>query len=88
MQMTVVAVMCHTLGAFVPESVGTAPDPICREVIVIKDDMPMQACILSQPALAEWKDRSIYHGAYLFEVVTYPNREAWLAPIINTIRFP
>ena len=63
MQMTVVAVMCHTLGAFVLESVGTAPDPICREVIVIKDDMPMQACILSQPALAEWKDRSIYHGA-------------------------
>ena len=58
MQITVVVVMCHTVGAFVPES--TAPDPVCREVIVIKDDMPMQACILSQPALADWKDRSIY----------------------------
>jgi hypothetical protein len=42
-----------------PESIGTAPDPVCREVIVIKGDMPMQSCILSQPALAEWKDRSI-----------------------------
>jgi hypothetical protein len=32
-------------------------------VIVIKDDMSMQSCMLSQPALAEWKDRSIYRGA-------------------------
>jgi hypothetical protein len=62
MQITVVAVMCHTLGAFVPESVGTAPDPVCREVIVIQDEMPMQACMLSQPALADWKERSIFRG--------------------------
>jgi hypothetical protein len=41
MQITVVAVMCHTIGAFVPESVGSVPAPVCREVIVIKDDMPM-----------------------------------------------
>jgi hypothetical protein len=62
MQITVVVVMCHTIGAFVPESVGTLPDPVCREVIVIKGDMPMQSCILSQPTLADWKERSIYRG--------------------------
>jgi hypothetical protein len=61
-QITVVAVMCHTIGAVSPQSVGTLPDPICREVIVIQNDMPMQACMLSQPALADWKERSIYRG--------------------------
>ena len=44
MQITVVAIMCHTLGAI--------SQPVCREEIVVKDDMPMQACFLSQPALA------------------------------------
>ena len=43
MQITVVAVMCHTLGAITPQSVDTLPDPVCREVIVIKSDMPMQS---------------------------------------------
>ena len=62
MQITVVAVMCHTIGAVSPQSVGTLPDPVCREVIVIQNDMPMQACMLSQPALADWKERSIYRG--------------------------
>jgi hypothetical protein len=62
MQITVVVVMCHTIGAFFPESVGTEPDPVCREEIIIKTDMPMQACVLSQPALADWKERSIYRG--------------------------
>jgi hypothetical protein len=54
MQITVVAVMCHALGAI--------PQPVCREEIVVKDDMPMQACFLSQPALAEWKEHSIFRG--------------------------
>jgi hypothetical protein len=62
MQMTVVAVMCHTISATVTQSVGTLPDSICREVLVTKDDMTMQACMLSQPALAEWKERSMYRG--------------------------
>jgi hypothetical protein len=62
MQITVVAVMCHTIGAVAPQSVGTLPDPVCREVIVIQNDMSMQACMLSQPALADWKERSIYRG--------------------------
>jgi hypothetical protein len=62
MQITVVAVMCHTIGTLVAEPASTAPDLVCREVIVIKDDMPMQACMLSQPPLADWKDRSIYRG--------------------------
>jgi hypothetical protein len=62
MQITVVAVMCHTIGVFTPESVGTVPAPVCREVIVVKDDRPMQSCMLSQAALADWKERSIYRG--------------------------
>jgi hypothetical protein len=62
MQMTVVAVMCHSLGAFVPEAVGTLTAPVCREEIIVKTDMPMQACMLSRPALADWKERSIYRG--------------------------
>ena len=62
MQITIVAVMCHTLGAIIPQSVDTLADPLCREVIVIKDEMPMQSCMISQPALADWKERSIYRG--------------------------
>jgi hypothetical protein len=60
MQITLVAVMCHVLGAVVAEGVGTIPEAVCREVIVVKQDMPMQACMLSQAALAEWKANSIY----------------------------
>jgi hypothetical protein len=62
MLITVVAVMCHTLGAITPQSVDTLPDPLCREVIVIKDELSMQSCMLSQPALADWKELSIYRG--------------------------
>jgi hypothetical protein len=54
MQITIVAIMCHGLA-------GIAA-PVCREEIVIKDEMPMQACMLSQPALAEWKAASIYRA--------------------------
>jgi hypothetical protein len=61
MQVTVVAVMCHSLGAILAQSIGALPDdPVCREVIVIQQDMPMQSCLLSQPALAEWKANSVY----------------------------
>jgi hypothetical protein len=59
MQITLVAVMCHVLGAVVAEGVGTIPEAVCREVVVVKQDMPMQACMLSQAALAEWKANSI-----------------------------
>jgi hypothetical protein len=54
MQITVVALMCHTLASI--------PQPVCREEIVVKDEMPMQACILSQAALADWKSHSIFSG--------------------------
>jgi hypothetical protein len=53
MQISLVAVLCHSIGAFVPEAVNTLPASVCREVIVIKDDLPMQSCMLSQPALAD-----------------------------------
>jgi hypothetical protein len=54
MQITVVALMCHSLA--------NISQPVCREEIVVKDEMPMQACMLSQPALAEWKANSIYRS--------------------------
>lgn len=54
MQISVVVLLCHTLG--------TIPQPVCREELVIKDDMPMQACLISQPALADWKSKSIYQS--------------------------
>ena len=62
-QITVVVLMCHSIGAVAPEFVGgIMQEPACREVIVTKDIMPMQSCMLSQPALADWKERSIYRG--------------------------
>jgi hypothetical protein len=54
MQITVVATLCHALAAI--------PQPVCHEVIVIKDEMPMQLCMLAEPALADWKKSSIYAG--------------------------
>jgi hypothetical protein len=39
MQITVVALMWHTLASI--------PQPVCREKIVVKGEMPMQACMLS-----------------------------------------
>ncbi len=54
MKITVVALLCHIIAPI--------PDPVCREEIVTKDDMPMQACIMSQAAVADWKNRSIFRG--------------------------
>ena len=54
MQITVVVVMCHMLAG--------VPQPVCHEAIVVKGDMSMRVCILSQPALADWKARSIYRS--------------------------
>lgn len=54
MQITVVVMMCHALAGI--------SAPVCREEIVIKDEMPMQACMFSQPALAKWKATSIYRS--------------------------
>ena len=54
MQITVVALMCHMLA---PISA-----PVCREEIVAKADMGMQACMIGQPAIADWKAHSIFAG--------------------------
>ncbi len=54
MIITVVALMCHQLG--------TIPAPVCHEEIVVQDDMPMQMCLLNQPAIADWKSKSKYNG--------------------------
>lgn len=53
MQITVVAVMCHALAPI------TAP--VCREEIVARTDT-MQSCTLGQPAIADWKEHSIFRG--------------------------
>jgi hypothetical protein len=42
----------------------------------------------ADPGFGPTRELWFAHGGYLFEVVTYPDRAAWLAPIINTIRFP
>jgi len=54
MQITVVVVMCHALAGI--------SAPVCREEIIVKDEMPMQACMVSQAAIADWKAKSIYQG--------------------------
>jgi hypothetical protein len=41
MQITVVALMC--------EGLVSIPHPLCREEIVVNDEMPMQACISPRP---------------------------------------
>jgi hypothetical protein len=46
--------MYHTLAGF--------QQPVCREEIVVKDGMPMQACMLSRPSIADWKWRPIFSG--------------------------
>lgn len=51
MLITIVATLCHSLG--------TIPAPVCREEIIARTDT-MAACLFLQPALAEWKARSIY----------------------------
>ena len=45
--------MCHALG--------TIPAPVCREEIVTRTDS-IQACMIGQPAIADWKAHSIYQG--------------------------
>jgi hypothetical protein len=61
--MTVAAMMCHSLGVSIAQAVeDSLPEPVCREELVIKNDIPMQSCMLSQAALADWKERWIYRG--------------------------
>jgi len=54
MQISVVAMVCHMLAPI--------SDPVCHEQVIIQDDMSMQECMLSQEAIADWKEKSIYHG--------------------------
>jgi hypothetical protein len=54
MQITIAVVLCHSLGAI--------PSPVCREEIIVKDDMSMHACIISQAAIADWKEKTIFRG--------------------------
>jgi hypothetical protein len=54
MQISVVVSVCHVLG--------TISQPLCHEELITKADMPMQACLISQAAVADWKNRSIYRG--------------------------
>lgn len=54
MHITIVALVCHTLG--------TIPAPVCREEIVVEGDMSMAACLVGQPAIADWKAHSIFRS--------------------------
>ena len=53
MQIAVVLTLCHALG--------TIPAPVCREEIIARIDT-MGACLIGQPAIADWKAKSIYSG--------------------------
>jgi hypothetical protein len=52
-QISVVLTLCHSLAAI--------PQPVCREEIVAQTDT-MAACIVGQPAIADWKSKSIYRS--------------------------
>jgi hypothetical protein len=52
MLITIAVVLCHTIAA-VPNA------PVCREEIIARSDS-MQACLVGQPAIADWKAHSIY----------------------------
>jgi len=54
MQISVVVSVCHDLG--------TISQPLCHEELITKADMPMQACLISQAAVADWKAKSRYSG--------------------------
>lgn len=45
-------------GAMIGAGLPASDFSICREVIVIKNDMAMQSCIFSQSAFADWKEGS------------------------------
>jgi hypothetical protein len=57
MMITVVALMCHTIAAL-PNS------PVCREEIVVQDEMSMASCMMaSQAGIANWKASSrVFQG--------------------------
>ncbi len=54
MQITIVVTLCHTLAAI--------PTPVCKEASVYTGDMSMNACAISQAAIADWKSRSIFRN--------------------------
>lgn len=53
-QVTVVALMCHIVAPIQPA--------VCHEEVVFKEEMPMIACQMGQPAIAEWKEKSPFQG--------------------------
>lgn len=54
MNISVVVTICHMLSGI--------SAPVCREELAYQADMPMQACMLAQPAIADWKSKSIFAG--------------------------
>lgn len=56
--------------------------------LTIGTGTPALSFASSDPDFGPTRELWFAHGSYLFQVVTYPDRAAWLAPIINTIRFP
>lgn len=58
MILTIIAVMCQTIPALPAQN----PIEVCHEEIVAQEDMPIQACFMAQPAVAEWKERSQFRS--------------------------
>jgi hypothetical protein len=58
------------------------------ESLTIGTGTPALSFASSDPDFGPTREVWFAHGSYLFQVITYPDQAAWLAPIINTIRFP
>ncbi len=71
MQITVVVTLCHTLAAILT--------PVCKEASVYTGDMSMNACAISQAAIADWKSRSIFRNEMRLARVC-PERQRTLMP--------
>ena len=73
MMLSLVVTVCHlTMADPIPADNDPTVDPeglrpitnmeLCHEEVIMEADGSMQACIISQPALADWKGHSRFRG--------------------------
>lgn len=65
MILSVVVTVCHIAMANpVPDdpAVEISQLELCHEEVIAEADMPIQACTISQPALADWKAHTRFAG--------------------------
>jgi uncharacterized protein len=62
MIITVIAALCQSLSTG-PQPAANQPVTVCHEEVLAREDMPMQACFISQAAVADWKEHSRFRSA-------------------------